>query len=251
MTRYGCAEKPGRKPVILSRFTKHVKDQNWFAVGLDFLIVVVGVYIGVWVSGYQERASLHSKQAQVVETLRLDMEKIHEIDTDFAMQMRQGLAEWGEKRASGAVIPPYFLRIPGSDTAPQNVWSSLPPNQLTEMFAPDLLYDLGFYYSELAGVGRKYLRYVVFVENEILPGLKQYPSYFYREDGLRLKPKFEANMDRLQDWIDENTRLRAWSACLTNRLETPMQPGKSCMPELTAPVITNPDIKVETPKEKP
>ena len=23
---------------------KHVRDQNWFAVGLDFLIVVVGVF---------------------------------------------------------------------------------------------------------------------------------------------------------------------------------------------------------------
>ncbi len=237
--------------MLLRSLTKHVKDQNWFAVGLDFLIVVVGVYIGVWVSGYQERASLHAKQAQVVETLRLDMEKIQEVDTDFALQMRQGLAEWDEKRASGVIIPPYFLRIPGSDTAPQNVWSSLPPNQLTEMFAPDLLYDLGFYYSELAGVGRKYLRYVVFVEDEILPGLKRDPSYFYREDRLPLKPEFEANMDRLQDWIDENARLRAWSACLTIRLETPMVSGKSCTPDLTAPVITNPDIKPETTKETP
>ena len=29
--------------MILRRITEHVKAQNWFAVGLDFFIVVVGV----------------------------------------------------------------------------------------------------------------------------------------------------------------------------------------------------------------
>ena len=32
--------------MILHSLSKHVKDQNWFAVALDFLIVVVGVFIG-------------------------------------------------------------------------------------------------------------------------------------------------------------------------------------------------------------
>lgn len=31
--------------MLLRRITQHVKDQNWFAVGLDFLIVVVSVFI--------------------------------------------------------------------------------------------------------------------------------------------------------------------------------------------------------------
>jgi hypothetical protein len=32
--------------MILRSVTKHVKEQNWFAVGLDLLIVVFGVFIG-------------------------------------------------------------------------------------------------------------------------------------------------------------------------------------------------------------
>jgi len=212
---------------------------------------VFGVYIGVWASGYQERASLRAKQMQVVETLRLDMRNIHIIDTAFSKQMNQGRSAWEAKRADGAIIPPYFHRIPGSDTPPQHVWSSLPPNQMTDMFAPDLLFDLGFYYSELYGVGRKYIRYIVFVEEEILPGLKRDPSYFYRAGGLRLKPEFEANMDRLADWVNENARLRDWSSCLVKRLETPMVSRKSCIPDLSVPVITNPDLKPEMTKETP
>jgi hypothetical protein len=33
--------------MILRRLTQHIKAQNWFAVALDFFIVVVGVF---WVS---------------------------------------------------------------------------------------------------------------------------------------------------------------------------------------------------------
>ncbi len=51
--------------MILRSVTKHVKDQNWFAVFLDLLIVVFGVFIGIQVSNWnEERAG--EKQAQVL-----------------------------------------------------------------------------------------------------------------------------------------------------------------------------------------
>ena len=31
--------------MLLRSLTKHVKDQNWFAVALDFVIVVAGILI--------------------------------------------------------------------------------------------------------------------------------------------------------------------------------------------------------------
>ena len=40
--------------MILRRITEHVKTQNWFAIGLDFVIVVVGVFIGIQVSNWNE-----------------------------------------------------------------------------------------------------------------------------------------------------------------------------------------------------
>lgn len=38
--------------MILRRITEHVRAQNWFAVALDFLIVVLGVFIGTQVSNW-------------------------------------------------------------------------------------------------------------------------------------------------------------------------------------------------------
>lgn len=40
--------------MILASVTKHVKEQNWFAVGIDFFIVVVGVFMGIQVANWNE-----------------------------------------------------------------------------------------------------------------------------------------------------------------------------------------------------
>ena len=41
--------------MLLRAVSKHVKDQNWFAVAIDFFIVVIGVYIGIQVSNWNAK----------------------------------------------------------------------------------------------------------------------------------------------------------------------------------------------------
>ncbi len=58
--------------MLLRRITQHVKSQNWFAVFVDFLIVVVGVFIGIQVANW---SSLQSDLAEYERALdRLDVE---------------------------------------------------------------------------------------------------------------------------------------------------------------------------------
>ena len=40
--------------MLLRRITRDVANQNWTAVGIDFLIVVVGVFIGIQVANWNE-----------------------------------------------------------------------------------------------------------------------------------------------------------------------------------------------------
>ncbi len=40
--------------MLLRRITKHVKNQNWFAVALDFVIVVVGILIAFQITEWNE-----------------------------------------------------------------------------------------------------------------------------------------------------------------------------------------------------
>jgi hypothetical protein len=38
--------------MLLRRISEHVRDQNWVAVGIDFAIVVIGVFIGIQVANW-------------------------------------------------------------------------------------------------------------------------------------------------------------------------------------------------------
>ncbi|VAV98196.1 hypothetical protein MNBD_ALPHA06-331 [hydrothermal vent metagenome] len=55
----------------LRSITKHISDQNWFAVFLDFFIVVMGVFIGLQVSNW-------NSVRQQEQTAKLYIERIHQ-----------------------------------------------------------------------------------------------------------------------------------------------------------------------------
>jgi hypothetical protein len=64
--------------VLLRSVIKHVRDQNWTAVGIDFTIVVLGVFMGIQIQGiYQDRRD----QAQVEDYLQ----RLHE---DFSLSIK-------------------------------------------------------------------------------------------------------------------------------------------------------------------
>lgn len=52
--------------MILRRLTQHIEDQNWFAVAVDFLIVVVGVFIGIQVANWNDAKSERVLEQQVL-----------------------------------------------------------------------------------------------------------------------------------------------------------------------------------------
>ena len=55
--------------MLLRRITKHVTDQNWFAVFLDFVIVVVGVFIGIQVANWNEERQQKQTTKHYIERL--------------------------------------------------------------------------------------------------------------------------------------------------------------------------------------
>ena len=59
--------------MLLRRITKHVKDQNWFAVGIDFIIVVIGVFIGIQVANWNNARSDAQREQQVLVELLDDL----------------------------------------------------------------------------------------------------------------------------------------------------------------------------------
>ena len=60
--------------MILSRVIEHVKEQNWTAIFLDFVIVVAGVFIGLQVQEWSKARDDRRREAQIVEDLLADLE---------------------------------------------------------------------------------------------------------------------------------------------------------------------------------
>lgn len=82
--------------MLLRSITKHVKDQNWFAVGIDFCIVVIGVFIGIQVANWNEergrKAQEHSYLVLVHKELAQNAER-----ADRLLDYYTNVTESGER----------------------------------------------------------------------------------------------------------------------------------------------------------
>ena len=59
--------------MILRRITQHVKDQNWFAVALDFFIVLAGILIAFQITNWNEAKSERTELARAEIALQADL----------------------------------------------------------------------------------------------------------------------------------------------------------------------------------
>ena len=74
---------------MLRRVIDHVKTQNWTAVALDFVIVVVGVFIGIQVSNWNEARSEHDRKQLIHTRLQADFELIQDELTNATLAHEQ------------------------------------------------------------------------------------------------------------------------------------------------------------------
>ena len=59
--------------MLLRRVIKHVRNQEWTAIGIDFLIVVVGVFVGLQVSNWSAARDTDRQSAVFTERLTADL----------------------------------------------------------------------------------------------------------------------------------------------------------------------------------
>ena len=80
--------------MLLRRITQHVKDQNWFAVALDFIIVVAGVVIGIQVANWNDNRAARAETDRTLEILVPNIE-------DFERQAEPFKAYYSVTKAYG------------------------------------------------------------------------------------------------------------------------------------------------------
>lgn len=205
--------------MIIRSLSDSIRRQDWFTVLVEIVIVVVGVFLGIQVSEWSDERKAQVRRAQVSSALVTDLKDSINVGRDYvSLPIDDGITAWQAAFERGEQPPPFFFLIEGSDLPP-NTLGLLAQADLSELFDPVTLFDLGFYFSEQEGVGRKFVRYVTFVESDILPNLYRDPAVFYSEDGADLKPEYLASMDRLGEFSSEIQAMTRWAECLVYRIE--------------------------------
>ena len=59
--------------MLFRRISQHFREQNWFAVALDFMIVVVGVFLGFQVDNWNESRKERTEEREYLVRLHDDM----------------------------------------------------------------------------------------------------------------------------------------------------------------------------------
>ena len=127
--------------MILRSVIKHVRDQNWFAVGLDFLIVVTGVFIGIQVVNWNDARREQQELATSLENLAQEISN--------TAWHRSDQAEWMDRVVAGLGL--ILEALDGRELTPEE-WDQVHSSMTASASLP---HDPGRYETlyELQGTG--------------------------------------------------------------------------------------------------
>ncbi|WP_412061311.1 hypothetical protein [Rubrivirga sp. IMCC45206] len=81
------APHPKRPWTFLGRLTKAVREQNWFAVALEVVVVIVGVVIGFQVTAWGNERADRAKEQTYLRQLSRDLAETERLADDLARTM--------------------------------------------------------------------------------------------------------------------------------------------------------------------
>lgn len=165
----------------------------------ELIVIFLGVYAAFWVDNYRDEMAEVERSREIAQALQKDISDVIRVVQTTVDEVHTGLDEWERARERGETPPPYVFRFSGSERPPDTVFNAILQSRPVELFDSELVFDLGYFYSELLGTSDRYVRYATFTESEILPRLKTGPASFYSADGGRLMPEYAAHMDRLRE----------------------------------------------------
>lgn len=99
--------------MVSRRIREHVTAHNWFAVTIDFIVVVIGVFLGMqvtnWNSARIERATARAYRAEIIENLRANEISIGEQVIYYRQVQRHAIAALDVMDAPGSAMDETFL----------------------------------------------------------------------------------------------------------------------------------------------
>jgi hypothetical protein len=199
---------------ILRRLAEALRKRDWFGIGFELLIVVLGVMLGIaasrWSAQREERQYQRHMVAALDETLTAYVDSCRLIHDRITAK----ISDYDRQVASGKRPPPPYWRLPLMERPPTLAWEAMVATGIARSIDPGLVLEIARFFSRGDSWGDRYYRYNVFTETEVLPYLAQ-PQRFYGPNG-KLRPEYAAHIDRLREVMavndamgDEAAKIRA------------------------------------------
>jgi hypothetical protein len=91
--------------MLLRRFSKHFSEQNWFAVGLDVIVVITGIFLGMQVTEWNDDRKIRLKEAVYIKQFQTDIETSITLGKEFRLN-NEAFKKATEVLAAMAASPP-------------------------------------------------------------------------------------------------------------------------------------------------
>jgi len=191
--------------LLLRSITQHVKDQNWFAVALDFFIVVIGVFIGIQVANWNDTRANDARSELYLERIASDLNEEAAMYDDRIQFWRQvsdnGLTVLDEVSGGGSSLTSWELLL-----------AYFQASQVAEF------YPFNSTFEELKSAGELDLIHDADLRSE----LSEYYAYPGHES-LRERPPYR---EHVRSIIPVRMQIYVWSSCYETK--GGIQTLKSC-----------------------
>ena len=197
---------------IFRRLADALRNRDWFGIGFELFVVVVGVMLGMAASRWAAESEERAYKQQILASLDATMRDYEFEGRRIDKRIADALAEFERRTAAGERPRPPIILFPAMERPPTRAWEALVATGVARSIDPKLMFRLAIHFDQADSFGDKYQRFNQFTEREILP-YEHDRTHFYGPDG-KLKPIFAEHVDRLRDLFAFNGQMTKGAASI-------------------------------------
>jgi hypothetical protein len=158
-------------------------------LGLELIIVFVGVYAAFALSQYEARREAAERRHQLQDALVREITDLTSNTRRVAQQLPIELAQFDSAAAAGRHPPlqPWIEPI----RVQTHMWEATLQSGALDLFDIPTVYRLSQFYNELNAGFEQLAQLRSLSESVLIPNLERGSSEFYEPDGRHLRPKYQ------------------------------------------------------------
>ena len=218
---------------ILRRLSDAIRKRDWFGIGFELFVVVLGVVLGVQASRWAAEREEREYRGQMLASLDRTLSDYEYEGGRIHKAITASLNEYRRQTAAGERPAPPTIVLPGLERAPTRAWEAMVETGVARSMEPQVMFRLALLFDRADSWGQKYQRYNLFTEQHVAP-YRNSPAHFYGPDG-RLKPAFAAHVEQLRDLLALTDEMSADTIAI-RRLLRARNPDNASVPVKDLPI---------------